>query len=48
MVARHFPELVEDYRWLGRDSEEDRAYADQLQSRITWLAERHGLSHKLA
>ena len=48
MVARHFPRLVEDYRWLGRESDEDRAYADQLQSRIARLAERYGLSQKLA
>jgi DNA repair photolyase len=47
MVATHFPELVEEYTWLGADSDEDRAYADQLSARITRLAKRYELSEKL-
>ncbi|HUU53879.1 MAG TPA: radical SAM protein [Armatimonadota bacterium] len=47
MVAEHFPELADDYLWLGSDGDEDRAYADQLETRIADIAERHGLSQKL-
>ena len=47
MVARHFPDLVDDYRWLGSAREEDQAYADQLQFRIGRLADTYGLSQKL-
>jgi DNA repair photolyase len=47
MAAEHFPELVGEYRWLGRDTDEDEAYADQLEARIARAAERHGLSGKL-
>jgi DNA repair photolyase len=47
MVARHFASLAPDYQWLGSDCDEDRAYADQLHTRITLLADRFGLSHKL-
>jgi len=47
MVARHFPHLREHYRWLGADADEDRAYADQLRTRIARLAQRFGLANKL-
>jgi DNA repair photolyase len=47
MAAKHFPELVEEYRWLGSDSDADRAYADQLGTRIAGLVERYGLSGKV-
>ena len=47
MVATRFPELVEEYTWLGADSDEDRAYADQLGARIARLAKRYELSEKL-
>ena len=47
MAGKHFPELVEDYRWLGSDRDADRAYADQLRSTISRLAHRHGISHRL-
>jgi DNA repair photolyase len=47
MVGRHFPALAEEYRWLGSDCDEDRAYADQLSTRIARLARRYGLSGKL-
>ena len=48
MVARHFPQLADDYRWLGSDADEDEAYADQLHVRVRRLADKHGLSEKLA
>jgi DNA repair photolyase len=48
MVRKRFPELVEEYAWLGSDCDEDRAYADQLQARIAHLARRFGLSAKLS
>jgi DNA repair photolyase len=47
MAAQHFPHLSEDYRWLGSDADEDRAYAAQLDFRIHRLADEHGLSEKL-
>lgn len=47
MVAKHFPELADEYRWLGSDKDADQAYADQLCSRIARLARLHGISHKL-
>jgi len=47
LVAEHFPDLADDYRWLGSNTDEDRAYADQLHSRIARLAERYKISHKL-
>ncbi len=48
MVAQHFPGLADEYSWLGSAGEEDQAYADQLQFRISSLAEKYGLSQKLA
>ncbi len=47
MAAQHFPELVDDYRWLGSSADEDRAYADQLRLRIDRLADKCGVSGKL-
>ena len=47
MAARHFPDLVDEYRWLGSDGGQDEAYADQLQFRISRLADEYGLSEKL-
>ena len=48
MVARHFPQLADDYRWLGSDADEDQAYANQLHLRVRRLADKYGLSEKLA
>ena len=47
MVAKHFPELVDEYRWLGSARDEDRAHAGQLRTRIDRMARRHGVSEKL-
>jgi DNA repair photolyase len=47
MVGKHFPELADEYRWLGSDNDSDRAYADQLGTRIADMVERHGLSGKV-
>ncbi len=47
VAAEHFPELVDEYRWLGSARDEDRAYADQLRTRIDRMARRHGVSEKL-
>jgi DNA repair photolyase len=47
MARHHFPELSEDYRWLGSDRDSDQAYADQLRTTINDLAERYGLGPKL-
>ena len=47
MVAKQFPHLAPDYGWLGRDVDEDRAYADQLDTRIARLLRRHGLAGKV-
>ena len=46
MVAKHFPQLDDDYLWLGSNGDEDEAYADQLETRIAEIAERHGLAGK--
>ncbi|UCC67678.1 MAG: hypothetical protein JSV79_11235, partial [Armatimonadota bacterium] len=48
MAAKHFPELGDDYRWLGSHGDEDRAYADQLETRIARAAERYGMADRLA
>jgi len=47
MVAKHLPELVDEYRWLGSAGDDDRAYADQLRTRIDRMARRYGMSEKL-
>jgi DNA repair photolyase len=47
MARDHFPDLAEDYRWLGSDKDADFAYADQLRSRLARAAERHGIADKV-
>lgn len=48
MAAKHFPKLVDEYRWLGSRGDEDRAYADQLRTRIGRVAKKCGVWEKLA
>ena len=47
MVAKHFPALDDDYVWLGSNADEDQAYADQLRTRLSLLAERYGLANRM-
>ena len=48
MAAKHFPEFADEYRWLGSHGDEDRAYADQLETRIARVAEWYGMADRLA
>lgn len=47
MAREHFPELAEEYQWLGRGGDEDRAYADQLAARLSRAAGCHGLADRM-
>ena len=47
MARQHFPHLLREWNWLGSNTDEDRAYADQLHDTIAELAERYGVLGKI-